>query len=282
MFQLKPRKQGNRKVKPVRNLKERAENRNVKPFVIASLVCVFLVAIVLIHDRFSQQILFPITQVSVMGDLKNVKQATIKNMLLKDLQQGFFNIDLNTYAQEMEAINWVAQATLRRVWPSKLEILIREHQAVAVWDDKTLISTNGILFKVDSIESFKHLAWVKGNEIDAKELLLTYSELDLLISEFNLHVVELKRVKSGEMNVTFNSKLHSIFSLQEKETQFKRFVSLLESGYIKVKNEKNVMNDKELKSIDMRYSNGFSVVWQEEHIKLNKKVAKDTHGKHHV
>lgn len=282
MLGLNKKKQGNRKVDPPRNLKERAENRNVKPYVLASLLCAFVVASVFIYDRISQQILFPITKVAVVGELKQIKEIDLKNLVLNDLQQGFFDIDLNSAASDIEKINWVAQATLRRVWPNKVEILLREHQAVAIWDDQTLISTNGVLFEVDSLEQFKHLAIVTGQRMNAKELLLAYSELDQLTVDFDLQIVELKRIKSGEMNVTFNTQLHSIFALQDKETQYKRFVSLLDSGFIKVKNNTNVMNEKALKSIDMRYSNGFSVVWHEPQSQLNKKLAKDTNGKQHV
>lgn len=282
MFRIKPQKQTNRKIKPAQNLKQRAENRNVKPFAIASLLCILLLAVVLIYDRVSQQIVFPISQVAIVGELYNVDESLLKHLVLNDLQQGFFDVDLNAFVQEIESINWIAQATLRRIWPNKIEVLIREHQAVAVWGDKTLISSKGILFKVASLDQHRHLAIVTGHEIDAKELLLAYSELDRLITGFNLQVVALKRVKSGEMNVLFNTNLHATFALKDKQIQFNRFVALLSSGFIHLKNNKNMMHKKPLKSIDMRYSNGFSVVWQEQQIKLNKKTAKHTNGKHHA
>jgi len=287
MFGFKKKNLGNRKNKPVRNLKQHAENTNTKPFMMATLVCLLAVAIVFIHARFKDQTLFPITHVVVSGEHLNVKDSELKRWVLHDLKQGFFSIDLNGIAQNIEKINWVAQATLRRVWPNTVEILIREHQAVAVWDKRTLISADGILFAVESADNYQHLALVHGQVHQAKALLSAYSQLEQLVTSYGLRINQLNSEKSGEINVRFNTQLNTFFAMQDKDMQFERFASLLKTGYLKTTTQKNTLNNKALKSIDLRYSNGFSVVWQEpqSHL-LNKRVNKQAvmlvNGNQHV
>lgn len=287
MFGFKQKNLGNRKNKPVRNLKESSTNANTKPYLIAALVSILAITVVFVHDRYKDQILMPITHVVILGEHLNVTADKLKSVVLSDLKQGFFNIDLNGIAQNIENINWVAQATLRRVWPNTVEILIREHQAVAVWDERTLLSANGILFNVDSVDGYQNFARVHGQDYQAKELLLAYSQLEQLVAEFGLHVNHLNSVKSSEMKVQFNTQLNSIFALQDKDIQFGRFVALIKTGYLKMSERENTLNKKALKSIDLRYSNGFSVVWQEPQSHLsNKRVNTEavmlTNGNQHV
>lgn len=282
MFGFNDKKQGNRKVKKARNLQESAKNSNVKPFMMALLISTFVISIVVINDHYKDQILFPITKIEVSGNLQNVTKSELETLVLNDLTEGFFNIKLNAIAVEIEGINWVAQATLRRVWPNKINVLIREHQAVAVWDERTLMSANGILFNVPSTQGYQQFARINGQVENAKELLLAYSQLEQLTAVHDLYVDKLSRVKSGEIQVKYNSSLISVFAMQDNELQFKRFASLLSSGYLKFKDKQNTFNNKPVKSIDLRYSNGFSVVWQEPQSTLIKRANTFGNGNKHV
>ncbi len=263
MFGFKAKKQGNRKVEAVRPFRGQVPNKHIKPFVVATLVCILAVGIVAGHERYRDKVWFPITRISLANELQNVSQASLEQWVLKNVKQGFFNIDLNDIADNIEQISWVAQATLRRVWPDTVEIIVREHQAIAVWDEQTLISAEGVLFQVPSSADYKHLARVSGQVEDARELLLAYSQLEQLIAPYGLHVKALTSEKSGAMNVLFDTQLTAIFAYQDKDIQFNRFVALLETGYLALNSKQNTFNKQALKSIDLRYSNGFSIVWQE-------------------
>ncbi len=273
---------GNRKVKPAKNLSKGKETVNVKPFLLAALIGALVISSVFIQNNLQHKILFPITHVEVSGRLHNVTKNELEALVLNDLENGFFDIDLNTIAQDIEKLNWVAQATLRRVWPNKVDVLIREHQAVAIWDDDTLISANGILFTAPTKQGYQQLARINGRTDNAKKLLLAYSQLEQLTSVYDLYIDSFSSVKSGEIKVLFNTKLMSTFATQDKELQFKRFASLLDAGYLISNENKNTLNNKPLKSIDLRYSNGFSVVWQEPQSTLIKKASTFGNGNKHV
>ena len=58
--------------------------------------------------------------------------------------------------QAFEAVPWVRQATVRRVWPGQLLVQLEEHQAVASWDgrgeygepplERALLNSHGEVF----------------------------------------------------------------------------------------------------------------------------------------
>ncbi len=259
----------NTKRQAARNPTAKASKASIKPFVIAGLMSLFVVIIVVINEKLSDQIMFPITAVEVRGQLNNITKHELEQIVLNDLKKGFFDINLNNIANEIESKNWVAQATLRRVWPNKVEVLIREHQAYAVWDDKTLLSSNGILFSVSNSADFKHLALINGQHQHAKKLLLAYSQLEQLLRQKKLTLISLTAVKSDEMIIQFNTDLTAVFSLTEKDKQFSRFVALLDNQFIQYRKQHNTITDKAVERIDMRYSNGFSVVWKEPSSRVN-------------
>ena len=263
MFGLKKKKQGNRKVEPVRNLKQGTVNKHVKPFAIATMICLVLVSLVVAQKHLSQKILFPITDVVIANELKQAEAQTVQGIILNDLEHGFFDIKLNELASKIENLDWVAEVNLRRVWPNSVEVLITEHQAVAIWDESTLMSDEGILFNVPNSNEFK-LATIHGQQAMAKDLLEAYKTLEQLSNTYGLHIEQLNSMKSGEVVVRFNSNLTTVFALQDQQQQFERFQSLLSTGYLNIQNNSNELNNKAISRLDMRYSNGFSVVWQEE------------------
>lgn len=235
----------------------KAPSASLKPFVALVLATLILVGTVLVYKKLSTEVWFPITQVSLNTGLQNSDQQSLIALVNQHVNKGFFGVNLDAIADQLEQQNWVAQATLRRVWPGTIDVLIREHQAVAQWDAETLISSNGILFNVPAEHAYKHLVLINGVAWQAKDLLVASSELEQSVAPFQLNLSSVMSPKSDEIIVTFDNQLVAVFNLNEKEQQFARFNALLEKGFMQSRNKHT------LKRLDMRYSNGFSAQWLE-------------------
>ena len=258
MFSLalfKKQQQKNKKLQASRNKNVEASSASLKPFVFVAFVGLTLFIVLLIQQQVSQKVWFPITQVSVIGATKEVNASQLENDILDDLNSSFFALKLDQLADQVEMHSWVAEATLRRVWPNKIEVFIREHQPVALWNENALMSANGVVFKVATTVPYQNLVKISGKQRDSRELLFSLSDLNQLIAKYDVYPVDYDYRKAGELKVLFNNSLEVIFSLEDKQVQFKRFAALLANGFMS--NEKNVQR------IDMRYSNGFSVKWVE-------------------
>jgi len=51
------------------------------------------------------------------------------------LTGNYFTIRLDRARQAFETLPWVAQASVRRIWPNRLRVTLTEHRALGQWSD---------------------------------------------------------------------------------------------------------------------------------------------------
>ena len=62
------------------------------------------------------------------------------------LGKGFFALDLDAVQKAVAALPWVESVEARKRWPDTLELRIYERQPFARWNEKRLISRQGMVF----------------------------------------------------------------------------------------------------------------------------------------
>jgi cell division protein FtsQ len=86
--------------------------------------------------------MFPLQEVVVRGDLKNVDRGELSNAL-DGIGGNFFAADLGAVRGRLEQVAWVRRVDARRVWPNRIEVQLEEHVAFARWGDNGLVNTFG-------------------------------------------------------------------------------------------------------------------------------------------
>jgi cell division protein FtsQ len=76
--------------------------------------------------------LFPLSEVQVTHELREVQRSELEESLSELLRGNFFTVDIETVRQSLEGLPWVRRAEVWRKWPSRIEVRIEEHQAVAI------------------------------------------------------------------------------------------------------------------------------------------------------
>lgn len=77
--------------------------------------------------------LFPVREVVVTNELREVRRVEIERALAGSLRGNFFSVNLDALRQSLEQLSWVRRAEVRRRWPSRLDVAIEEHVPVAFW-----------------------------------------------------------------------------------------------------------------------------------------------------
>ena len=92
--------------------------------------------------------LFPLREVVVIQELREVRRDEVERSLAGRLRGNFFSINLEAVRQSLEQLPWVRRAEVRRQWPSSLEVSIEEHVPVAFWGQATgqLVNSYGEVF----------------------------------------------------------------------------------------------------------------------------------------
>jgi cell division protein FtsQ len=88
---------------------------------------------------------FKLADVTVEGR-EYVERSAILAALNVRTGDSLLGIDLNAARRRLEAIDWVASATVERRLPDTLYVTLKERRAVAIWQngsEYTLIDTNG-------------------------------------------------------------------------------------------------------------------------------------------
>lgn len=141
-------------------------------------------------SRLAQQPKFQLKRVDVRGDLRHVTVASVRSALAGRLRGNYFTMRLDDTRQLFETVPWVAQASVRRVWPDRLVVTLTEHRALGVWEDGRLLSDRGELFVAnpDEAEIYGQLPEFSGPVSAAKDAARRYYELSAQFSALSLRV----------------------------------------------------------------------------------------------
>jgi cell division protein FtsQ len=100
--------------------------------------------------------LFDIRRIEVRGDLTHVRSASVRAAVAGKIAGNFFTVRLDEARRAFETIPWVAAASVRRAWPDRLVVTLREHRALGLWSDGQLLSDRGRLFVANAAEAEIH------------------------------------------------------------------------------------------------------------------------------
>jgi cell division protein FtsQ len=195
----------------------------------------------------------PIGQVEVGGQFQRVAPVQIEEVVAPFRGAGFLSVDLDALRAALQGIPWVDHVRVERRWPNGIRVFITEHVAAARWGEDGLMNTRGELF----LRNVRHvppelpqLLGPPGTEAQVAKLYLeTYPRL--LAVGMRLSRVELDA--RGAWQLTLASGLNVRLGRQDVPERLERFIAVASPVVAARSNE--------VRYIDLRYSNGFSIGW---------------------
>lgn len=92
-------------------------------------------------------------RLQVSGDLLRVRPDAVRLATAGLLNADFYELDLAAVKTAVEAVPWVARARVERAWPDVVRVQVWEHQAVARWGERALLSTEDAVFTPEALDS---------------------------------------------------------------------------------------------------------------------------------
>jgi cell division protein FtsQ len=89
---------------------------------------------------------FPVGAIDVRGALAKTTVDDVRAAALGRVGGNFFALSPAEVRAAVERLPWVRRASVRRVWPDRLDIAVEEHVALARWGDDSLVNTHGERF----------------------------------------------------------------------------------------------------------------------------------------
>jgi len=199
----------------------------------------------------------PVQDIVVSGDRTFIDDQQIE-MLIKQSQSGsFFELDVNQTHEAVEAMAWVYRASVRKRWPSGLEIFVVEQQPAAIWNGDMLLNQYGDAFDAQissaDLNSKITLPSLYGPGGSEQTALQGYRNMQSLLETSNLYIVEMFLSERFAWNVQLNNGIKLNLGRTEFIDRLQRFVDLLPLIS---------QQDKEVDYVDLRYDTGLAVGWK--------------------
>lgn len=221
-----------------------------QPLIWAGLIAAVLVllwfALISMLDR-------PIQRAEISGKFTQVSRLQIEQVLEPFAHRGFISIDLDAVKRAVEQLRWIDYARVERAWPDGLRVMVTEQVAVARWGATGLLNTRGKLFLPDARDLPAELPLLEGPDGMEGEVANLYLETFPRLLTVGLRLSRVTLDERGAWNLSLSNGVEVRLGRQDISTRLERFITAA-SPVIATRAG-------EVRYIDMRYSNGFSIGW---------------------
>lgn len=156
---------------------------------------------------------FPLRSIDLEGEVQRNSVATLRANVMPRLNGNFFSVDVERVRSAFEAVPWVRQAGVRRVWPDRLVVHIEEHQPVALWrgradDGDRLVNSFGEVFEANlgDVEDVL-LPVLEGPADGAQRMLAMLRRLQPLLAWQDHRIERLHLSARGAWRVTLDGEV---------------------------------------------------------------------------
>jgi cell division protein FtsQ len=199
---------------------------------------------------------WPVTQLTVQAQFKHVTAQDIRAAILPKLGKGFFALDLESVQKAVAALPWVESAEARKRWPDTLILRVYERQPFARWNDKQLISRQGMVFDAPdaSANDTSALPDLRGPDDRLAEVVSFYAEMRKAFGGTHLQITGVALTERGSWSATTATGAEIVIGDRDQAgRRLHRFLDVypqLMAGHADG-----------FAYADLRYTNGFAVRW---------------------
>jgi cell division protein FtsQ len=206
--------------------------------------------------RLRLESLAPIAYVRVEGGLRNLDADEFRKALLPRARGGYFTADLDGIEAEAKRFAWIDKVWVARIWPDTLLVRIKEQKPMARWGEDGLLNERGERFSPPDVASYARLPLLSGPLGQEKQVLDTMYALNAKLQPRQMRIESLRLSKRRAWVARLADGMEIVFGNQDPLAAMDRLLALLPRlGEARIA---------AIHKLDLRYPNGFSVVWKSE------------------
>ncbi|WP_322002538.1 cell division protein FtsQ/DivIB [Marinobacter alexandrii] len=195
-----------------------------------------------------------ILAVDVNGELVGDSKVAIERAAGNWIGKSYFATDLSEIKDSLERRPWVESAAVRRVWPDRLAIDIREKKPLAYWTDGRLVSRTGELFLPPNPEVAGRLPKLAGPDERVRDVIRMAQTMSEQLVGHGLNFAGLSLEQRGAWTLKLANGIEVVLGRDQVEQRFERFITVYETRL--------ASRSDEVSRVDARYTNGVAVQWK--------------------
>ncbi len=223
-----------------------------KPILAALVTLAFCVATVEVSGRLLDR---PIRIVDIEAPMQRVTSKQIQAVVEPYTREGFISVDLAAIRADLESLDWIDAAVVRRRWPDRLQVLVIEQVPAARWQQSGLLNTRGELFVSGARHIPQELPELSGPDGTVTEVARRYLAMNGPLIEAGLGLESITLDDRGSWEIRLKDGVVVRFGRREIVERSERFLAVASSLVARKPGA--------IDFVDMRYSNGFSVGWSD-------------------
>jgi cell division protein FtsQ len=198
---------------------------------------------------------FPLSVVKVTGDFRYLQKQQLQAAVASHAQGGFFTVDVVAVRNAAEALPWVYKASVQRIWPATLHLRVEEQQPIAHWNEQGFLNRYGEPFFPEQAGVVGDMPWLAGPQDQELRVLENYQRIAKMLERIGVRPARLELDNRRAWHLQLASGVQLELGRADAWKRLQRFVVAYPSVF--------AGRLAELQRVDLRYSNGFSVRWQQ-------------------
>lgn len=196
----------------------------------------------------------PFKQVKIIATYRHIQPTVLKAVVGQNLSGGFFSLNADKLRQHILNLPWVANVSVRRIWPSTLLITIQEKHAIARWGNQQVVNAKGELFTPSAQSIPNDLPVLIGPNNSKEEVLNKFQYFNQLLSTINLKIAELSLSRRQAWRLRLHDGIEVVIGRYDVDQRFAQFVRLFPK----------LIGDRwrQVDYVDLRYQNGLAIRWK--------------------
>lgn len=193
----------------------------------------------------------PVRVIAVEGELHHHSSRLLQETISERLRGGLLTADLHDLKQAAEDLAWVGHATVRRIWPDRLQVEVEEHRPIARWNRDGLVTAEGIVFRPGTGTVPAGLPLLEGEDRRAPEVVKRYAQWrdDLMLIGHLIQTLSVDPRGAWRVELVMGVELY--LGTEGVDQRLARYIA--SATQLEAAGQPLV--------VDLRYSNGFAVKW---------------------
>ena len=207
------------------------------------IIIFFLLSLIL---YLSDSFVYPIEEVEITSTTSNYDTEKINDIVVSIHGQDLLSLDLSDIKRTIRSDDWIRDVEIKKSFPDTLEIIIIPQQPFAIYNSK-IMTIDGTVIGASSMQLDLPIIIDHTNDSQSSmnTMILTgklLKKIDLDIKKIEIHDSVIKVFTSA--NILISDRVNYENNLNRLVVTFHDLQKLFK---------------REIKSIDMRYSNGFAI-----------------------
>ena len=197
----------------------------------------------------------PIRSIEISGPFQRVTALQVEEAIAGELEDGFVSADLGRIQQRIVGLEWIDEATVARRWPSRLRITVTEQVPAAKWGERGLLNTRGELFVKEARHVPAELPRLSGPDSRSADVAKRYLAVRDRLIPVGLDVRSVNLDERGAWEITLSNGIDIRLGRRDVDERTELFLAVVA----------NIITGRaaDIKYVDMRYSNGFTIGWKD-------------------